>query len=161
MAKDEKLKAPSKPNVTMRVLRGRVAVLENQLKSVGMLLKVLTLLALVFVVLSYFAWNVVQQEIEVVSNFASGNIAILQNDAIENNKMIANWSQQFTDGVIRILNAQTILLANTTGRIIVVEEELGIKLVGGQVDDRGCLVAAGYSWCESTQKCQRFWENKC
>ncbi|MBD3311771.1 MAG: hypothetical protein GF349_04765 [Candidatus Magasanikbacteria bacterium] len=35
------------------------------------------------------------------------------------------------------------------------------KLIGGDKDDHDCLVAAGYSWCPSTEKCQRMWEEYC
>lgn len=35
------------------------------------------------------------------------------------------------------------------------------KLIGGDKDEQGCLVAAGYSWCPSTEKCQRMWEEYC
>ncbi len=34
-------------------------------------------------------------------------------------------------------------------------------LIGGQKDAHGCLVAAGYSWCEPKQKCLRVWEERC
>lgn len=34
-------------------------------------------------------------------------------------------------------------------------------LIGGQKDAHGCLIAAGYSWCESKQKCLRIWEERC
>ena len=34
-------------------------------------------------------------------------------------------------------------------------------LIGGDQDEHGCLGAAGYSWCPSTEKCQRMWENYC
>lgn len=33
--------------------------------------------------------------------------------------------------------------------------------IGGDKDEHGCLVAAGYQWCPSTQKCQRMWEEYC
>lgn len=39
--------------------------------------------------------------------------------------------------------------------------ENGEELVGGQKDGHGCLIAAGYSWCESKQKCLRSWEEAC
>ena len=32
---------------------------------------------------------------------------------------------------------------------------------GGQRDEHGCLVAAGYTWCESKAKCLRTWEEPC
>lgn len=35
------------------------------------------------------------------------------------------------------------------------------ELIGGQTDEHGCLVAAGYSWCEAKQKCLRVWEEPC
>ena len=35
------------------------------------------------------------------------------------------------------------------------------RRIGGQTDEHGCLIAAGYQWCETTQKCQRFWEEPC
>lgn len=33
--------------------------------------------------------------------------------------------------------------------------------IGGDVDDHGCLIGGGYSWCESKQKCLRTWEETC
>lgn len=35
-----------------------------------------------------------------------------------------------------------------------------IKL-GGEKDKHGCYTMAGYSWCESKQKCIRIWEEDC
>ena len=40
-------------------------------------------------------------------------------------------------------------------------EGCGNNLIGGQKDEHGCLPAAGYSWCPSTQKCQKMWEEYC
>lgn len=34
-------------------------------------------------------------------------------------------------------------------------------LIGGDKDEHGCLIAAGYSWCEAKQKCLRTWEEPC
>jgi len=34
-------------------------------------------------------------------------------------------------------------------------------LIGGDKDEKGCLIAAGYSWCEEKQKCLRVWEEPC
>lgn len=34
-------------------------------------------------------------------------------------------------------------------------------LVGGDKDDGGCVIGAGYSWCENKQKCLRVWEEAC
>jgi len=35
------------------------------------------------------------------------------------------------------------------------------KKIGGEKDKNGCLVAAGYSWCEEKEKCLREWEEPC
>lgn len=35
------------------------------------------------------------------------------------------------------------------------------KQIGGETDAHGCLVAAGYTWCEEKQKCLRTWEESC
>jgi len=34
-------------------------------------------------------------------------------------------------------------------------------LIGGEKDEHGCVIPAGYSWCESKQKCLRTWEENC
>jgi hypothetical protein len=34
-------------------------------------------------------------------------------------------------------------------------------LIGGDKDNGGCLIGAGYSWCENKQKCLRVWEEAC
>lgn len=33
--------------------------------------------------------------------------------------------------------------------------------LGGDRDEHGCIASAGYSWCESKQKCLRVWEEPC
>jgi len=35
------------------------------------------------------------------------------------------------------------------------------RLIGGDKDEHGCLIGAGYLWCPSTEKCQRMWEEYC
>jgi len=35
------------------------------------------------------------------------------------------------------------------------------QLIGRDKDEHGCLIAAGYSWCEAKQKCLRIWEEPC
>jgi hypothetical protein len=37
----------------------------------------------------------------------------------------------------------------------------GQEIIGGDKDEGGCLIAAGYSWCELKQKCLRTWEEPC
>ena len=34
-------------------------------------------------------------------------------------------------------------------------------LIGGNKDSHGCLIGAGYSWCEPKKKCLRVWEEPC
>ncbi len=36
-----------------------------------------------------------------------------------------------------------------------------LKPIGGETDSHGCLIAAGYSWCEPKEKCLRIWEEPC
>jgi len=53
------------------------------------------------------------------------------------------------------------LLSNPSSNsesVIPVEEK---QLIGGDKDVHGCLIAAGYSWCEEKQKCLRVWEEGC
>lgn len=33
--------------------------------------------------------------------------------------------------------------------------------IGGEKDEHGCLIAAGYSWCEVRGECLRAWETPC
>jgi hypothetical protein len=37
----------------------------------------------------------------------------------------------------------------------------GEKAIGGDKDEHGCLIPAGYTWCEVKQKCLRVWEENC
>lgn len=33
--------------------------------------------------------------------------------------------------------------------------------IGGETDEYGCVIPAGYSWCEPREKCLRTWEEIC
>lgn len=35
------------------------------------------------------------------------------------------------------------------------------RLIGGDQDENGCLIGAGYSWCEALGQCIRPWEQPC
>ena len=35
------------------------------------------------------------------------------------------------------------------------------RAIGGETDAHGCIGPAGYSWCETKQKCLRSWEEPC
>ena len=37
----------------------------------------------------------------------------------------------------------------------------GLMIPGSQVDEHNCVLDGGYSWCESSQKCMRPWEEYC
>jgi hypothetical protein len=39
--------------------------------------------------------------------------------------------------------------------------ECGEEIVGGDIDEHGCLIGAGYSWCEPKGICLREWEEAC
>ncbi|MCX6718275.1 MAG: PsbP-related protein [Candidatus Staskawiczbacteria bacterium] len=41
------------------------------------------------------------------------------------------------------------------------QEQKQEKLIGGDKDAHGCLIAAGYTWCEVKNKCLRTFEEKC
>ena len=45
--------------------------------------------------------------------------------------------------------------------VVEVEPTPPEKLIGGDKDEHGCLIAAGYSWCEEKSKCLRVWEELC
>lgn len=34
-------------------------------------------------------------------------------------------------------------------------------IVGNDKDEHGCIGSAGYTWCETKQKCIRTWEENC
>jgi hypothetical protein len=47
-------------------------------------------------------------------------------------------------------------------RLVVVNiVEPAKALMGGDRDSHGCIGSAGYTWCESKQKCLRIWEEPC
>lgn len=37
----------------------------------------------------------------------------------------------------------------------------GENIVGGDSDEHGCIGSAGYTWCETKQKCLQTWEEEC
>lgn len=57
-----------------------------------------------------------------------------------------------------VLTAPTLTSAQTTTRTAIG----GVQTpIGGSTDTHGCLVGAGYQWCDSLQKCVRVWETPC
>lgn len=41
------------------------------------------------------------------------------------------------------------------------EDEKQEQIVGDDADEHGCIGSAGYSWCETKNKCLRIWEEEC
>jgi len=60
---------------------------------------------------------------------------------------------------ILILIVALIIIGGVSIALIWQKNEL--KPIGGEKDEHGCLIAAGYSWCEVKQKCLRVWEEGC
>lgn len=60
--------------------------------------------------------------------------------------------------VVMILNMLGNLAKKTDEKVGEAAEQ---ELIGGEKDEHGCLVAAGYSWCEEKEKCLRLWEEGC
>jgi len=46
------------------------------------------------------------------------------------------------------------------GRTRYIEKEVE-KIIGNETDEHGCLLMAGYTWCEPKQRCIRTWEEEC
>ena len=51
-----------------------------------------------------------------------------------------------------------ILTIATAGFFLSIHGQPNENLIGGQTDQHGCLVAAGYSWNKSVEACIREWE---
>jgi hypothetical protein len=65
--------------------------------------------------------------------------------------------------VVVLIVGAVIAYAYYTGRDgrKMVNNNINQPLIGGQTDEGGCLIGAGYSWCEPKKKCLRIWEEKC
>jgi len=65
--------------------------------------------------------------------------------------------------VVVIMIGAIIAYAYYTGNygLKIIVNNTNQPLIGGQKDAGGCLIAAGYSWCEPKKKCLRPWEEKC
>ena len=66
---------------------------------------------------------------------------------------IANKKESYSD----IQNNLPIIKKDTVKS----DKNINRETIGGQKDEHGCLIPAGYSWCEEKQKCLRVWEEKC
>jgi len=81
-----------------------------------------------------------------------------------------NNSQKMISHKLEILETIQTRLASTSSAIQKLEqiqeqlrekERIQQNLIGGDKDEYGCLIAAGYTWCQAKQKCLRTWEEKC
>jgi len=54
-----------------------------------------------------------------------------------------------------------ILILIAAGLYYFSQSESDEPLIGGDKDEHGCMLMAGYSWCETSQKCIRPWEEGC
>ena len=67
-------------------------------------------------------------------------------------------------GVIMVLViiALVVLVMNSTPtEDVAILDENQQTLLGGDKDEHGCIISAGYSWCESKQICVKLWEFQC
>lgn len=73
---------------------------------------------------------------------------------------IFSWAkyQKVSEELSRLRQQQSIPSESVADSALQADDE---DRIGGQTDEHDCLVAAGYSWCPSTQKCQRMWEEYC
>jgi len=61
--------------------------------------------------------------------------------------------------IIFVIGAGIYFFINSNqGQVYAPEQE---QLVGADRDEHGCIGSAGYTWCESKQKCLRIWEEDC
>jgi len=58
-----------------------------------------------------------------------------------------------------VLLAVVVILAGFL--VIATNKKTEPELIGGDTDEGGCLIGAGYSWCPTKQKCLRVWEEPC
>ena len=91
---------------------------------------------------------------------------------MKNNKMPSGW-QKITSIILTVIIASAAIIGagyaykSYTGKVEtgpeVKTEELDNsgKLIGGEKDEHGCMLMAGYTWCEAKQKCLRTWEEPC
>jgi hypothetical protein len=75
---------------------------------------------------------------------------VLRINQISNSHIIEDANQN----LVNIVNKQN---GNTPDSDIIANS----MLVGNDKDDYGCIPSAGYSWCESKEKCLRIWEEDC
>jgi putative hemolysin len=83
----------------------------------------------------------------------------------------AGYGDRTNQIVAQVLTTHTAVVTVDNGRVVsaiiddkwdeIAQEYLTVEQIGGQKDEHGCLIPAGYSWCEEKQKCLRVWEESC
>jgi hypothetical protein len=64
-------------------------------------------------------------------------------------------------GLLLVFNGNFSLDSNTPETSQSTTTVKNEPVVGNDKDAHGCIGSAGYTWCESSQKCLRVWEEKC
>jgi hypothetical protein len=64
-------------------------------------------------------------------------------------------------GYVVVTETDLIVNNNSTKSANVSANNSNTTVVGGDRDAHGCIGSAGYSWCETKQKCLRAWEESC
>ena len=73
-----------------------------------------------------------------------------------------NKTQSGLEKIVIIVLTVIIALAAIVGASYAFKKFTKIEqLIGGKKDEHGCMLMAGYTWCEAEQKCLREWEEPC
>ncbi|HEU4677101.1 MAG TPA: MliC family protein [Candidatus Paceibacterota bacterium] len=67
--------------------------------------------------------------------------------------------RKYLDG--RVLALVAIALAIGYAAVLRQPKPEAPAVIGGDRDEHGCLIAAGYSWCDARGECERPWERYC
>ena len=85
-------------------------------------------------------------------------IKILENFSFE---IYAPYYQNAKEIIIYNENNKELVKADVSQYSKITEQTTGVRVIGGDKDEHGCLISAGYSWCEEKKKCLRTWEEEC
>ncbi|MFA5643834.1 MAG: hypothetical protein WC949_04705 [Candidatus Paceibacterota bacterium] len=77
------------------------------------------------------------------------------------NRKIPSFVLLIVGGAFIIFTAVELYYFNQIQKEISETVNQTYNLIGGDTDAHGCLIGAGYSWCQAKQKCLRPWEEKC
>lgn len=63
--------------------------------------------------------------------------------------------------VTPVLTRKPVVIPTPSVSTLDTDSNVDRKVIGGDKDEHNCLISAGYSWCESKNKCLREWEEDC